>query len=156
MVSWSWVTSAFVEVFRLRTKKSGGRVELGSRDLTLCCHPDWTKTSTETLTLHFIHHPCMLILGTKIYQFSMISIWKSCVDVYCLLLKECGESSECQLDILPAVGRCWAVRLGTGRWRCRHRPRHPGYHAISPGYKSDQQRRDWIHNSRPTRGRNWL
>ena len=38
----------------------------------------------------------------------MISIWRSCVDVYCLLLKECGESSECQLDILPAVGRCWA------------------------------------------------
>ena len=27
---------AIVEVFRLRTKKSGGRVELGSRDWTLC------------------------------------------------------------------------------------------------------------------------
>ena len=46
---------SIVEVFRLRTKKSGGRVELGSRDWTLCCQPlgELTKTSTpSTPSLH--------------------------------------------------------------------------------------------------------
>ena len=57
---------AIVKVFRLRTKKSGGRVELGSRDWTLCCHPDWTKTSTpSTPSLHPSSLCMLLISGIK-------------------------------------------------------------------------------------------
>ena len=66
---------AIVKVFRLRTKKSGGRVELGSRDWTLCCQPlgELTKTSTpSTPSIHPSSTCMLLILGTKIYQFPMM------------------------------------------------------------------------------------
>ena len=87
----------------------------------------------------------LLILGIEIYQFSMIleevhtPCVLTCIVYYC---KNAENARNVSWTFYQRLGDAWQLGRALGGGGADTGPGCPGYHAISPGYKSDQQRRN--------------